>query len=102
MLPRLLFLQNLNLSLFFSSFKQVQNKEVNTLELSNEVLFSKAKLNHVNTKATKVSFSVKKTNIVFPLISATPLGIHVEISASPLICATPLNAVLIRIVTIFY
>ena len=37
-----------------------------------------------------------------PLISASPLGIHIEISTSPLISATPLNVALIRIVTIFY
>ena len=36
------------------------------------------------------------------LINAIPLGIHIEISASPLISAAPLNTVLIRIVTIFY
>ena len=36
------------------------------------------------------------------LISATPLGIHIEISAFLLISATPLNTALIRIVTIFY
>ena len=37
-----------------------------------------------------------------PLICAAPLVIHIEISASPLISAAPLNAALIRIVTIFY
>ena len=37
-----------------------------------------------------------------PLISAAPLGIHIEISASPLISAATLNAALIRIVAIFY
>ena len=37
-----------------------------------------------------------------PLINASPLGIHIEISTSPLISATPLNVVLIRIVTIFH
>ena len=47
-------------------------------------------------------------NTVFPLISAGPqisaasLGIHIEISASPLISAAPSNATLIRTVTIFY
>ena len=45
---------------------------------------------------------------VFPLISAGPqisattLGIYIEISTSLLISATPVNAVLIRVVTIFY
>ena len=33
----------------------------------------------------------------FPLISAAPLGIHIEIKS-----AAPLNVALIRIVTIFY
>ena len=33
--------------------------------------------------------------------SGTPLGIHIEISASPLINAAPLNTALIRTVTIF-
>ena len=37
-----------------------------------------------------------------PLISASPLGMPIEISTSPLISATPLNVVLIRIVAIFY
>ena len=37
-----------------------------------------------------------------PLISATSMGIYIEISTSPLISAAPLNAGLIRIVTIFY
>ena len=37
-----------------------------------------------------------------PLISAASLGIHIEISASPVISGTPLNAALIRIVTMFY
>ena len=37
-----------------------------------------------------------------PLISAATLGIHIEISAIPLISASPLNTALIRIVTIFY
>ena len=36
------------------------------------------------------------------LIRAALLGIHIEISASPLIDAALLNTVLIRIVTIFY
>ena len=36
-----------------------------------------------------------------PLISAALLGTHIEISASTLISAAPLNAVLIRIVIIF-
>ena len=44
---------------------------------------------------------------VFPLsagsqISAASLGVHIEISASPLISITTLNVALIRIVTIFY
>ena len=45
---------------------------------------------------------------VFPLISAGPqisaafLSAHIEITASPLISAAPLNAALNRIVTIFY
>ena len=49
-----------------------------------------------------------KTSTVFPLISAgsqisiAPSGIHVEITASPRISAAPLNAALIKIVTIFY
>ena len=37
-----------------------------------------------------------------PLISPPHLGIHIEISTSPLISATPLNVALIRIVTIYY
>ena len=37
------------------------------------------------------------TNKRCPLISAAPLGIHIEISASFLISAAPLNATLIRI-----
>ena len=37
--------------------------DINTLELSNEVLLSETKLNHVNTKATMVHSFVKKTNI---------------------------------------
>ena len=49
-----------------------------------------------------------KNNTVFPLInagsqiSAASLGIHIGISASLLISVAPVNAVLIRIVTIFY
>ena len=39
---------------------------------------------------------------VFSIISAAHLSIHTEISVAPLISATPLNAALIRIVTIFY
>ena len=42
------------------------------------------------------------SNKRYPLISAAPLGIVIEISASPLISAPPLNAALIRIVAIFY
>ena len=42
------------------------------------------------------------SNKCHPLISASPLGIHIEISTSPLISGTPLNVALIRIVTIFY
>ena len=37
-----------------------------------------------------------------PQISAAPLVIHIEISASSLISAAPLNVALIRIVAIFY
>ena len=37
-----------------------------------------------------------------PLVSALPLGMHIEISTYPLISATPLNVALIRIVTVFY
>ena len=37
-----------------------------------------------------------------PLISVTSLGIHIEISAYPLISTAPLNTTCIRIVTIFY
>ena len=37
-----------------------------------------------------------------PLISAAALGIQIEISASPLISTASLNAVLTRVVTIFY
>ena len=50
----------------------------------------------------------EKSDTVFPLIrarpqiGAAPLGMHIEISASPLISAMPLNLVLIRIVTIIY
>ena len=40
-------------------------------------------------------------NMRHPPISATPLGIHIKISA-PLISATPPITTLIRIVTIFY
>ena len=36
------------------------------------------------------------------LKNAAPLGIYIEISASPLIRAAPINAALIRIVTIFH
>ena len=48
------------------------------------------------------------TYTIFPLISARSqiinalLDIHIEISASPLISTTPLDAALTRIVTIFY
>ena len=42
------------------------------------------------------------SNKCHPLICAAPLGIHIEISASPLISPTPLNVTLITIVTIFY
>ena len=51
---------------------------------------------------------IRDSNTVFPLISAgsqisaAPLGIHIEISASPLKSIAPLNVVLIRIATIFY
>ena len=56
------------------------------------------------------AWSTKYYNIrtVFPLISAgyqmsaAPLGIHIEISASLLISAADLYAALIRIATIFY
>ena len=57
---------------------------------------------------TKTNVTIPNTSnppceaTVFPLISAAPLGIHIEISAPPLISAAPLNAVFIRIVTIFY
>ena len=56
---------------------------------------------------TKTNVTIPNTSnpceaTVFPLISAAPLGIHIEISAPPLISAAPLNAVLIRIVTMFY
>ena len=37
-----------------------------------------------------------------PLIKAAPSVIHIEISVSPLISVALLNAVLIRIVTIFH
>ena len=37
-----------------------------------------------------------------PQISAAPLDIHIQISASPLISAAHLNMALIRTVTIFY
>ena len=37
-----------------------------------------------------------------PLISAAPLGIHIEISTFPLIRAAPLTTALIRIVTVFF
>ena len=39
---------------------------------------------------------------IYKRISAAPLDAHIEISASTLISAAPLNARLIRIVTIFY
>ena len=55
------FLQNLNLCLFFFNLKQVQIK--NTLELSNGALLGETKLNHVNSKATRVYSFVEKTNI---------------------------------------
>ena len=38
----------------------------NTLKLSNEVLFSETKLNHVNNKTMRVYSFVKKTNIGLP------------------------------------
>ena len=47
-------------------------------------------------------------NTVFPLtsdgsqIDIAPLGIHIEITSSPLITTTPLNAVLLRIAALFY
>ena len=45
----------------FHQFEVSSDKK--TLELSNSILLSKAKLNHVNTKATRVYLFVKKTNI---------------------------------------
>ena len=39
--------------------------ENNILELSNEVLLSKTKLNHIDNKATRVYFFPKKTNAVY-------------------------------------
>ena len=44
----------------------------------------------------------RASNKLRPLISAATLSIHIEISASPLISAAPLNKVLIKRVTIFY
>ena len=44
------------------------------------------------------SYKGKTPNKHCPLISVAPLGIHIEISASPLISVVPLNAVLVRIV----
>ena len=44
----------------------------------------------------------RASNKRHPLISTATLGIHIEISASPLISAAPLNTALIRIVTILY
>ena len=47
-------------------------------------------------------------NTVFPLtsdgsqIDIAPLGIHIEITSSPLITTAPLNAVLLRIAALFY
>ena len=40
--------------------------------------------------------------VILLVVKWVPLGIHTEISFSPLISAAPLNAALIRIVTIFY
>ena len=40
-----------------------RGSEKNTLELSNEVLLSKTKLNHLNIKAMIIYLFVKKTNI---------------------------------------
>ena len=40
--------------------KELEN--TNTLQLSNEVLLSETKLNHVNTKAIRIYLLVKKTD----------------------------------------
>ena len=59
------------------------------------------------TPAARVS-EICFLDTVFPLISAgphisaAPLGIYIEISASPLISAASINAALIRILTIFH
>ena len=45
----------------FLQFEGVSDK--NKPELSNEVLLSEIKLNHVNTKVTKVYSFMKKANI---------------------------------------
>ena len=40
--------------------------DINKLELNNVVLLREIKLNHINTKATRVYSFVKKTNIQLP------------------------------------
>ena len=51
----------------------------------------------------RVSFNNRRaSNKRHPLISTTPLGVHIERSASPLIGVASLNAAVIRIVTIFH
>ena len=61
------------LSLFFTHpqplfiFLQFErDSDRNTLKLSNEVLFSETKLNHVKSKTMRVYSFVKKTNIELP------------------------------------
>ena len=59
----------------------------------------------IHCQANKYRISSNKrraSNKRRSLISTMPLGIHIEISASPLINAAPLNTGLIRIATKFY
>ena len=60
------------------------------------------KNSNVKVRYTISSNKSRASNKHHPLISTAPLGIHIEISASPLISAAPLNAALTEIVTISY
>ena len=56
------------------------------------------RINHLRNGKSKYRISANKR---CPLISAALLGIHIEITATPLISPGLLNAALIRIVTMF-
>ena len=76
--------------------------------MKNKTFLSKLLIDPFFRNAVDILIPFYVISTVFPLISAGPrisvasLGIHIEISASPLISAVNLNAALTRIVTIFY